>query len=106
MISREEAIHILEIELKAERFVRKCFDENQNSKISESLGMAIEALQFRTPKKAEITPLRQDVRIGNMTAKAGTRVLARCPKCDTWVMRHHGFCSHCGQAIDWSECDD
>lgn len=46
MISKEETIHILEIELKAERFVRKCFDEDQNSKVAEALEMAITALKF------------------------------------------------------------
>lgn len=71
----------------------------------EAIELAIEDMQFRTPKKVEITPLQQDVRIGNMTAKAGTRVLARCPNCDTWAMRHHRFCSHCGQAIDWSDSE-
>ena len=68
-----------------------------------ALNMAIEALQFRTPKKSAITPLKEDVRIGNMTCRTGTRVLAKCPNCDAWAMRHHRFCSTCGQAIDWSE---
>lgn len=65
--------------------------------------IAIEALRFRTPKEFVITPLKEDVRIGNMTCRTGTRVLAKCPNCDAWVMRHHRFCSTCGQAIDWSE---
>ena len=96
MISREDAITLLK------RIRTWTYTPIQK----EAVDMAIEALERQMQKKVEITPLRQDVRIGNMTAKAGTRVLARCPNCDTWVMRHHGFCSHCGQAIDWSECDD
>ena len=92
-MTREEAINELKIMRSLTGFATH----------KEALDMAIEALERQIQKKVKIAPLRQDVRIGNMTAKAGTRVLARCPNCDTWVMRHHGFCSHCGQAIDWSE---
>ena len=95
-MTREEAIKDLTA-------LRGSYREDFNGETIEALTMAIEALKRQIQKKVKITPLRQDVRIGNMTAKAGTRVLARCPNCDTWVMRHHGFCSHCGQAIDWSE---
>nr|DAH63550.1 MAG TPA: DNA-directed RNA polymerase [Caudoviricetes sp.] len=31
-----------------------------------------------------------------------------CPKCDEFHMAHvpDKYCSHCGQAIDWSEDDN
>lgn len=103
MISREEAIHILEIELKAERFVRKCFDEDQNSKVAEALEMAIEDMQKLTPKPVQGEPLNHDVKINNCTFRKGTRILAICPSCGEWVNKHHKHCSECGQAIDWSE---
>ena len=44
-MTREETIHMLEIELKAEVFVRKCFDEPIHNKRIEAFKTAIELLK-------------------------------------------------------------
>lgn len=67
----------------------------------QALCMAEDALDYRIAKEVEITPLQEDVTISgtNITFRAGTRYIARCPTCREWVKKNEAHCPHCGQAI-------
>lgn len=67
----------------------------------QALCTAEDALDYRIAKEVEIPPLQEDVTIPdtNITFRAGTRCIARCPTCRGWVKINDAYCSQCGQAI-------
>ena len=56
-----------------------------------SVNTAISALEKQIPKKPNIT----------LRGTTGWNTESHCPVCKTMV--HSGYCSGCGQAIDWGE---
>lgn len=90
-MTREEAIHILEIELKAERFVRKCFDEPIHNARTEALNIAIEALrQDERPKGRWEEPTEE----GLPDEFTGLGVVCSC--CSSWADNPFNYCPNCG----------
>ena len=56
-----------------------------------SVNTAIAALEKQIPKKPNIT----------LRGTTGWNTESHCPVCKTMV--HSGYCSGCGQAIDWEK---
>ena len=68
----------------------------------EALEMAKQALEYRVAKIVETIVSNEDVKLGAMTMKAGTKVF-KCTNCNSYVSPSHKFCTECGQALKWSE---
>ena len=51
--------------------------------------------------KAKKITVENDVKIGNLTWKAGT-TLYKCDKCSSLVSYKQNYCSICGQKLDWN----
>ena len=64
--------------------------------------IAIKALKYRIAKTVETIVSNEDVKLGAMTMKAGTKVF-KCTNCNSYVSPSHKFCTNCGQALDWSD---
>ena len=61
------------------------------NKLDRVYGTAIAALEKQIPKKPNIT----------LRGTTGWNTESHCPVCKTMV--HSGYCSGCGQAIDWEK---
>lgn len=57
---------------------------------AEALGMAIKALEKQIPKK----PLQKSYMVKGAVV---------CPICEFVVLKADGYCSHCGQKLDWGD---
>lgn len=66
----------------------------------EAFKIARQALEFRTAKKVETIVSNEDVKLGAMTMKAGTKVF-KCTNCNSYVSPSHKFCTECGQALEF-----
>lgn len=68
----------------------------------ENLGCEPEELQKarekQIPKEPAITIQKDDVKIGNATWKAGTKV-HMCMSCYSWISPIWKYCAECGQSI-------
>ena len=61
-----------------------------------------EAMERQIPRKPKREVWEKDLKLGNVTFKAGTKVYL-CPSCEKGITGADGHCRWCGQAIDWSE---
>lgn len=61
--------------------------------------MAVKALEKQIPKKVVTIVSDEDVKLGAMTMKAGTKVF-KCTNCNSYVSPSHKFCTKCGQALE------
>lgn len=76
--------------------------EISHSQNIEALEMAKQALEYHIAKTVETIVSNEDVKLGAMTMKAGTKVF-KCTNCNSYVSPSHKFCTKCGQALDWSD---
>ena len=67
---------------------------------NENVRTVIAALEKRVPKKPEIKMQKEDLHIGRMIFKAGTKTYW-CPSCKKTITGTDKDCRSCGQAIDW-----
>lgn len=63
-----------------------------------------EAVERRIPQKPKREVLDKDLKIGNVTFKAGTRAYL-CPSCEKGITGSDAHCRWCGQAISWKSGD-
>lgn len=100
----QETIERIELLIGSEKLFIKIstMGEISHSQNIEALEMAKRAIEFRTAKKVERIVSDEDVKLGAMTMKAGTKVF-KCTNCNSYVSPSHKFCTECGQALDWSE---
>lgn len=69
--------------------------KNEQVLLTESIKMAIKALEKQIPKKVvlfECDPL-----------KSFQKIRKACPNCNATLHGEKDFCADCGQALDWSE---
>lgn len=76
----------------------QCTDEEHKA----AKEIAIKALEKQIPKAPETIIHSEDVKIGTVTMKAGTKIY-KCFDCKSFVLRSHKYCPECGQALDWSD---
>lgn len=75
---------------------------NGKTRLLLALKKAIEALEYRIPKKPLMLKNDEDIKIGAGTWKAGVTIY-KCPRCNGFISRSNDFCPKCGQALDWSD---
>lgn len=61
---------------------------------------AVVALEKQIPVKTKVNVRGEDIRIGSVIFRAGTKV-HYCPKCNTPVTGTYRYCCNCGQALIW-----
>lgn len=57
------------------------------------------ALDRMMPKMICVDALKSDIKIGCVTFKKGTTVIAKCPTCGNWVRKSDKYCGECGKAL-------
>lgn len=104
-MSNEEAVKIIQTELECikrndgtdcDRNCAKCDLVMEDTDIKEALGMAIEALELKMPKK----PIYEDI---DKYIKNRFITVTLCPSCAREIVTGDMYCIMCGQAIDWEE---
>ncbi len=94
IVTPKEAVELLE---------SKYHMEGQIDNVLECLAIrntAVEALKKQIPQKTIIKIFEEDVNVGRVIFKAGTKV-HHCPECLSVVTGSQVFCSRCGQALIW-----
>lgn len=76
--------------------------ENQQYRAIGTVEECREAMERQIPRKPKREVWEKDLKLGNVTFKAGTKVYL-CPSCEKGITGADGHCRWCGQAIDWSE---
>lgn len=63
--------------------------------------MAINALEKQIPYKPDVIVHENDIKIGNIVFKGGTKTY-KC-KCGMFVTRSHKYCGNCGKELKWED---
>lgn len=98
----QEAIEILEMFLHKQCDLERTKFAYSENTIWIAVNMAKQALEYHIAKTVETIVSNEDVRLGAMTMKAGTKVF-KCNNCNSYVSPSHKFCTKCGQALDLSD---
>lgn len=75
--------------IEAIQFDLKIGGEIHSQVLRDAVGVAIQALEKQIPKK----PLQKSYMVKGAVV---------CPICEFVVLKADGYCSHCGQHLDWS----
>lgn len=92
----QEAIKRMQYRIStASEIVGKGEDDNA----FKDMEMAIEALEKQIPKKIVTKVQKEDLKIGHVTFKAGTKTYY-CPACDKAITLSDTCCRWCGQKLE------
>lgn len=83
----------------------KALEEIQQYRAIGTLEECREAVERKMPQKPKRKVLDKDLKIGNVTFKAGTRAYL-CPSCGKGITGSDVHCRWCGQAILWESDDE
>ena len=75
--------------IEAIQFDLKIGGEIHSQVLRDAVGVAIQVLEKQIPKK----PLQKSYMVKGAVV---------CPICEFVVLKADGYCSHCGQHLDWS----
>ena len=78
--------------IEAIQFDLKIGGEIHSQVLRDAVGVAIQALEKQIPKK----PLQKSYMVKGAVV---------CPICEFVVLKADGYCSHCGQHLDWSDAE-
>lgn len=84
---------------KAETIIQ-AFDELEQYRKIGTVQDCASAQEKKNQKKTHTKVQKEDVKIGNVTFKAGTKV-HYCPECNMAVTGSDRYCRTCGQALLW-----
>ena len=91
-VTESEAKTILERDLN-------CLKQNKALPDSiEAMELAINALEKQIPKQIVTKVQAEDLKVGHVTFKAGTKTYY-CPACNNAITLASSYCGWCGQAI-------
>lgn len=92
----EEVIKFLE-EMKARMVPLGPLLEEKSKKDKETVDITIDAIKKQIPKKPYNSHYKQ------LNDEINLHSCYRCASCDHVIPYAQNYCSHCGQAIDWTE---
>lgn len=91
-VTESEAKTILERDLN-------CLKQNKALPDSiEAMELAINALEKQIPKQIVTKVQAEDLKVGHVTFKAGTKTYY-CPACNNVITLASSYCGWCGQAV-------
>ena len=73
--------------------------ENGNNYATQSVNLAIEALEKQIAKKAKSTGMKFKA-LDVETKEVVMYECSPCPSCEKWISKIYKYCQHCGQRIE------